>query len=424
MEIRQSVVCPGCGCLCDDLDVSVHDNRISEVTNVCLWGTGRFFGDKRGHPKKARHRLTEPQVRRRGRREAATYETALAVAADWLRQARRPVIYGLTNCGSGAQEAALELARRAGARLEPADLAFKAPYFQAIQEAEVFWAPLEVIRDEADTFLFWGANPLHSCPRHVVRYSAFARGRFTEGGLEERRVAAVDIARTEMAEFCHLFIRIEPERELELLNGVMAACLDDVLPAVRPKGTKRLAQMLQQAAYGVLFVGRGVSYGPAADRLWTALVRLTSELNRQKPFILFPLSGDYNSWGLYHLLLRETGAPWAPEFRPGGEVETYAEPVDFSGVDAVVVAGADLLWNLSPEKVQDLKKRRVPLVVLSPFANQTTAQAAVVLPVALDGVEAAERAFRMDGLPVDLKKILDSPAPPTWEVFRDLAAHL
>ena len=219
---HESIICPGCGCLCDDLDVTVDGDRIVEVSNVCLWGVSRFFHAKKFHPKKERHRLREPQVRHQGRRETVSYEAALAEAAQVLSRARRPLIYGLTNSGSWAQEAALKLARSLRARLEPADLAFKAPYYQSIQQHGLAWAPLEVIRDEADTVLFWGANPIHSAPRHVVRYAVFARGRFTERGIEDRQMAAVDIYPTELARFCPLFIKINPGQEVDLVPGVAA----------------------------------------------------------------------------------------------------------------------------------------------------------------------------------------------------------
>jgi formylmethanofuran dehydrogenase subunit B len=95
--------------------------------------------------------------------------------------------------------------------------------------------------------------------------------------------------------------------------------------------------------------------------------------------------------------------------------------VDFQEADAILVAGADLVWFLSDAQVQDLKRRQVPLVVLSPFANRTTAQAQVILPVALDGVETDEEAYRLDGLPVPLRAITSSPWPATHQVLNDLA---
>jgi len=181
-----------------------------------------------------------------------------------------------------------------------------------------------------------------------------------------------------------------------------------------------LAEVLAQAAYGVMFLGRGASYGPGRE-LMARLAQLTAWLNRERPFALLPLPGDFNSAGLYHLLLRELGSPGAPDFREGGEVASHFTPVDFSEIDAIVVAGAELLWFLRDEQVQDLKRRQVPLVVLSPFANRTTAQASVLFPVALEGVEAHEEAYRLDGLPVSLKAVVTSPWPAAHVVLEDLA---
>jgi formylmethanofuran dehydrogenase subunit B len=410
----ESIICPGCGCLCDDLDVTLEGDQIVEVNNVCLWGVSRFFHAKKFHPKKERHRLLTPQIGR----QTVTYEAALAEAALLLNRAQRPLIYGLTNSGSWAQAAALNLAQSLQARLEPADLAFKAPYYQSIARHGLTWAPLEVIRDEADAVLFWGANPIHSAPRHVVRHAVFARGRFTERGVEDRQVAAVDIYKTELSKFCPLFIKIQPGQEVDLVQGLAATLTGEPVPSPPVKGTRRLAQFLAKATCGVIFCGRGVSYGPATE-LFDRLARLVDFLNREARFFLFPLSGDFNSSGLYHLLLNEVGRAGAPDFA-GGEVVTYVTPVDFREVDAILVAGADLLWFLPGEQVADLKRRQVPIVALSPFANRTTGQAAVILPTALAGIETPEVAYRMDGLPLVLKPVAPSRLPADHQVLSDL----
>jgi len=94
--------------------------------------------------------------------------------------------------------------------------------------------------------------------------------------------------------------------------------------------------------------------------------------------------------------------------------------VDFRGVDAVLVAGADLCWFLPEEVAEDLKRRRVPIVALSPFANRTTGRAAVILPTALAGIETAEVVYRMDSLPLVLKPLVPAALPPDHQVLTDL----
>jgi len=67
-----------------------------------------------------------------------------------------------------------------------------------------------------------------------------------------------------------------------------------------------------------------------------------------------------------------------------------------------------------------LQKRQVPVVSLSPFANRTTGCSRVVLPTALAGLEAAEVAYRMDGLPLVLKKLLPTALPADRDILLDL----
>jgi len=416
---QQSVICTGCGCLCDDLDVAMAGGQLLEVSNVCLWGLSRFFPYKRFHPKKERRRILEPLGRLNGRLQGISYGAALEQAAEILGKARRPLIYGLTNTGSWAQEAALQLARNLKARLEPADLAFKAPYYHSVRKHGLYWAPLEVIRDEADTVLFWGANPLHSCPRHLVRYSVFARGRFTERGVEDRQVAAVDLYRTEVAKFCHLFVQVDPGQELHLLKGIREHLQGSPGPGPAVKGTRRLAGFLSKAEFGVIFFGRGAVYNQGLAVL-DELGSLAAHLGEKQPFVLFPLASDFNSGGLYHLLFNELGVPEAPDFGHEGGLLTSAAPGDFDEVDAILVVGADLFWFLPEDQGRALQDRQVPVVSLSPFANRTTSCSQVVFPVALVGLEAAEVAYRMDGLPMVLKKLLPTAWPSDREILLDL----
>ncbi len=424
MERRQeSHLCPGCACLCDDLDLTWEGGVLRTVNNVCLWGAAKFFGTKKFHAGRARSRVTAAQVRRRGVLEEASYEAALAQAAEVLSAARRPVVYGLTGAGSRAQEAALALARKLRARLEPADLALMAPYYQALAGHEIFLAPLEVIRDEADTVVYWGANPLHSCPRHLARYAVFARGRYTERGLEDRRLAAADLYRTELARFCQLFLKVVPGQETALLQAAAALVSGGGAPE-EVRGAGKLAEFLSRGDWGVIFAGRGLSYAPGARERFAALAALVQALNRRGRFALFPLATDFNSAGLYHLLLTEWGSPLAPDFGAAGGLAWSAEPLDFREADAVLVTGADLFWLLPEEQRQDLQARQVPVVAVGPFADRTVSQAAVVLPAALAGVETEEIAYRMDGLPVALRPVLPAPAPGAWQVLQDLLGIL
>lgn len=414
----ESHICPGCACLCDDVDLVAADGRLLTAHNVCAWGTAKFLGSKKFHPGQPRRRLVTPFVRHRGRREEVSEAAALSQAAELLARARRPVIYGLTACGSRAQEAALALARRLRARLEPADLSLMAPYFQALLGEEIHHASLDFLRDEADTVLYWGANPLHSCPRHLTRYTVFARGRFTERGAEDRRLAAVDVHRTELARFCQVFVRVAPGQDLELIRAVHDRLAGAAGASV--KGAERLAEFLRQGEVRVIFAGRGLAYGDGGAACFAALAALARAVRPQGRCFLFPLATDFNSMGLYHLLLTRLGSPFAPDFGAGDAPVFQTQPLAWGEVDAILVTGADLFWQLPEETRRELSRRQVPVVAIGPWEDRTVARAAVALPAALEGLEVEEVAYRQDGLPVFLRAVLPPPAPAAHQVL----AHL
>lgn len=392
-----------------------------EVANVCRWGAAKLFGDKRFHRQQPRRRWSRPQLRVAGRWEEVDYDTAISRAAEILAPARRPLLYGLTCLGSWAQHVALQLGRRWHARLEPADLALMAPYYQAVQKFGLYTTTLEVIRDQVDTVLFWGANPLHSCPRQVVRYAVFARGRFVERGVEDRRVAVIERQTTEMQEVADLFLRMQPAEEVKLAEEV-AQLLKEPQAQVG-KAARKLADFLREGEKGVIFVGRGLTYG-AGSPLWAALFQLLQLLNRDRPFFLIPLSPDFNSAGWYNLALRELGHPWAPDFGPAAEKAYDSRPCRWEEIDALLVAGGDPFWFLTEAEVADLRRRSVPVVVLSPFANRSSGFADVILPVAAAGLETPEVAYRLDGLPFFLPGGLASDRLSDVEILERLRAAL
>ncbi|MCK4470464.1 MAG: formylmethanofuran dehydrogenase subunit B, partial [Anaerolineae bacterium] len=65
---------------------------------------------------------------------------------------------------------------------------------------------------------------------------------------------------------------------------------------------------------------------------------------------------------------------------------------------------------------------QIPTIVLDPEMNLTTRVARVVLPTATYGVSAAGTAYRMDNIPLPLKKLVHSPRPTDEEVLSKIIA--
>jgi len=106
MVVHEDVVCTHCGCLCDDLVVEVEDDRITKVKKACGIGRNKFL-----------HAQSDTPVPSIAGREVGVGE-AVAEAARLLRQARNPLVYGLSSTTAEAQAEAVELAELLGGCLD------------------------------------------------------------------------------------------------------------------------------------------------------------------------------------------------------------------------------------------------------------------------------------------------------------------
>ncbi len=408
-EFFESVVCPGCGCLCDDLDVRVADGRVQEVANGCTWGVARFFLGHKSQPKRRRFRLEGPFIRRQGRAVDTDLAEALDEAAKILRRAQRVLVYGLGSLSLEAQQRAIALARGLSGSIEAPDLAVYSLYFEALKSTGGLWCGLDGVRDRAEVVIFWGANPIHSAPRLPARYAVFARGRFTPTGVEERRAFSVDIGKTETDSFTGP-IKVSPGEDLELARGLAAAAGgDEGALASLPERGQEMFSAAQDAEFGVLFLGRGAAYGPAPGELISHLAAFASNTG----LAVVVLSPDYNTFGLISLLVSQGFSPSSLVPEPGG---SFIESPN--GYDAVLVAGADPVFFMSEEAKAGLLDAGVEVVSLNSFTDYTTRFARVAIPCGLFGVEEEGEALRVDGALLRLRALVPSALPNTTEVLR------
>jgi len=90
MAVYSNVVCTFCGCLCDDIEVEVHDNQITKVKKACAIGRNKIVHAQSNAP--------APSI---AGCEASIAET-VDEAAQILRTARFPLVYGLSIRGRTA----------------------------------------------------------------------------------------------------------------------------------------------------------------------------------------------------------------------------------------------------------------------------------------------------------------------------------
>jgi len=124
------------------------------------------------------------------------------------------------------------------------------------------------------------------------------------------------------------------------------------------------------------------------------------------------MRGHYNVSGANIVFTWQTGYPYAvdfshayPRYNPG---ETSVVDILRRGEsDAGLVVASDPVSNFPQKAVQNLVKN--PLIVIDPHPTPTSILADVVFPSAFVGIETEGTAYRMDRVPLPLKKVIEPP---------------
>src|SRR5947207_2361085 len=107
MKRIDDVACTVCGCVCDDLSITVENDRITRAERACYLAEPWFLAQNAVHP---------PTAQIDG--QPAALDNAIDRAAAILKQARYPLIYGLSRSTTEGQRAAVALADRLGATID------------------------------------------------------------------------------------------------------------------------------------------------------------------------------------------------------------------------------------------------------------------------------------------------------------------
>ncbi len=418
-EVIEHVVCPFCGCLCDDLVVILNEGRIERVRRACANGQGLFTG-------------YDPAPRRPTvEGEEVEWADAIAEAARILSRAVCPLIFGLSSTSCEAQRKAVELADLLGAAIDSTSSTCHGPTSLAMQAVGEPSCTLGEARNRADLLIFWGCNPAESHVRHFSRYS-LARGTLTPRGRKDRTVVVVDVRPTASARSADMFLQVRPGSDFEVLNALRALVQGKEIgiPEIGgvPTGRLReLVELMKSCRFGVVFFGMGLTMSRGRDLNVSELIDLVADLHRYTRFSVIPMRGHGNVAGADQVLTWQTGYPFAISFFRG--YPGYG-PGEFTAVDLLARREVDAALILASDPVAHFPRaaaghlQRIPVIVLDPELSLTARQAQVVLPTALYGVDAAGTAYRMDGVPIRLRKVIDSSRPTDEEVLEEITDRI
>jgi len=387
--------CTGCALICEDI-LYADKEAVPQARNICRKGQAHYqslFAER-----------TKPMIEGRD----ASMEQAITRAAEILKDARSPLIYGWSNSSSEAQAVGMELAERIGAAVDDPSTYCEGLFMEKVLAGKVPSCTLDDVRNFADTSIFWGSDPSSSQPRHLSRFSYFPRGEKRQKSYEaERTCIVVDVRESPTARLCpETTYRVGPGEDLQFLEAILNVLVGKIPKIGDKKKMIELGSILKKTEYGVIFPGRGMLQ--SLQGKMELFLELMAQLNEVTTFKAIPVARGFNTRGFNQLLLDRTGFVKSVSFQHDkGEILHRPEDTLAGAAkraDALLALGSDPLAELPVGVARALAK--VPIVAIESCRSMTSDAALVVIPSAISGPEAGGTAIRTDGMKVSLEPFM------------------
>ncbi len=397
------VTCPFCGSLCDDIEIEVEDNRIKTIENTCKLGTAKFLNV---------HEVLTPL--KKG--EEISIDESIAEIADVLSNSSRPLLYGWSSTNIDAIRLGVMLAERVKGVIDNTSSVCHGPSIVAEQSSGMVSSTLGETLNYADLIIYWGCNPLEAHPRHMSRYTSFPRGLYREEGRRDRYNVVIDVRKSDTAKVCSNFLKINPNQDFELISALRLAIKDKPIPenvaGIHRGEIEKLANRMKNCEFGAVFFGLGLTMSEGKFRNVDNALNLVKDLNDYTHFIIMPMRGHYNVKGAGEVFTWQTGYPFGVDFSRGyprynpGET-TAVDLLMNEEVDSMLVVASDPVAHFPRDAVRYMKK--IPVFVIDPAFSLTAGISRIYIPSTISGIEDDGTAYRMDGVPLSMKKLIDAP---------------
>ncbi len=420
LKVVTDATCTFCGCVCDDIDLTVRGTEIIEAKRACVLGKSWFLN----------HEVEDhPACTIEGK--PATVEEGIRRAAQILVQAKYPIVYGLSDTTCEAQRVAVGIADWIGGTVDTTTSVCHGPSGMAFQGVGEVTCSLGEVMHRGDFIMFWGSNPAESHPRHFTRYSLMPKGMFLPNGRKDRTCVIVDVRKTKSVKAADIFVQIKPRRDFEGLWTLRALAKGVELDPVQveedtgvPLATwQDLMDRMKQAKFGVIFFGMGLTMTRGKHTNSEALLALTRDMNTYTRFVCKPNRGHGNVTGADNVVTWRTGYPFGvnmsrgyPRFNPGEY--TTSDTLARREADAAMIIASDPMGNFSQPARDHLAS--IPYISLDPKETPTTRSATVAFHTAVYGINVPGTVYRMDDVPIPLRPAFESPNPSDYDVLRGI----
>ncbi|MFL5447096.1 MAG: hypothetical protein ACJ8AX_00990 [Gemmatimonadales bacterium] len=405
----EHVTCLGCGCGCDDLTVTVSNDRITEVTPACPLGRA-WFGNGR----------VPGQVMSDG--QPLALDLTIERLAEALVAARgRCLVYLGADLTSQAQRAALSLADLLGATVDSDTSDTAANGLVTAQRRGRASATLGEVRNRGDVLLFWGVDPRERYPRFLSRYSVEPVGTQVPDGRRGRHVIAVSVGADKALEAADSRIELPADQEIAALSLTRAAVLGNSVGATTKTAQAAgvIAGKLMSARYAVLVHDAEPTAEARNPLRAEALIALTQALNGPTRAALVSLRAGGNRVGGEAVLTWQTGYPFAVDFTLGYP-RYRPERRGRVGLESDRYQAVLLLGSLPENRPTLASLSRLRPSLIGPRASQASFPTSIAIDTGVAGIHDAGTAYRMDEIPIALRSCLAGPRPAA-DVLQQLA---
>ncbi|MHA1794011.1 MAG: molybdopterin-dependent oxidoreductase [Promethearchaeota archaeon] len=422
LEIKNKITCTGCGLVCDDISSEVQLNRVYKIYNACL------RGNKKYHFSHDKNRLTKARIQDdKGdgnvQHNEVSIDDALIKAAEMLKNASNPLIVGCAHVSNQAQELIIKLSNTINADIGIPD--FKV--FNKIKKisneiGQEFFTLGECINN-ADMLVFWGANPIDSAPKLVVK-SVFSRGLYRQSGKEVKKFIVIDDYPSPTMERADIKLLTDDENPEIILKSLIAKLFsneivdeefisfvgysvdelkDFKVPEKYDDQINDFVEIIKYLEYGVLFLGESLmndNFLTNNTAFMEKLYKFTKALNKKARLAMLPLFNKFNYLGFYKALqILDINI----------NVKDFNDVVnDLDKHDVIIAIGYDFVSKLNDASMAKLKNSKI--IVLDYKENFTTDIASITIPVAITGIETGGIVTRTDGIIVKLNPVIDKPS--------------
>ena len=424
LKIIQDATCTFCGCVCDDIDLTVQNNHITEAKRACVLGKSWFLN----------HDIDE-RASCYIKGQPASVREGVELAAKILSDAKYPIIYGLSDTTCEAQRVAVGIADWIGGTVDTTTSVCHGPSGMAFQGVGEVTCSLGEIANRGDFILFWGSNPAESHPRHFTKYSLMPKGMFLPNGRKDRYCVVVDVRKTKSAKAADQFLLLKPRSDFEALWTLRALAKGlelDPEQVLSDTGIKigvwtELMARMKAAKFGVILFGMGLTMTRGKHLNTEAVLALVRDMNAFTRFVAKPMRGHGNVTGADNVVTWRTGYPFGvnlsrgyPRFNPGEY--TTADTLARGEADAAMIIASDPMANFSQAARERL--RQIPYIALDPKETPTTRAATVSFTTATYGINVPGTVYRMDDVPIPLRPAFASPHPSDLEVLSALEKRI